>query len=200
MRKHSEDTKAKIKQGNQGYGWFNDGKMEIKAKVCPEGFVSGRLSKGRWYTNGIETIYSYTFPEGKGWYIGRSKLKKDRNWYNDGKKNFLLDKVPTEEIEKGVYFYGMIKNSKGIISTPKGHSFLTKPKQPKKETQVTMGEIKPLDKPLTDSRTVDNSEEFNPEKFTLNKHYDVKLLRKTTQSQNGKLTLEQIREFCKEMD
>ena len=66
--------------------------------------------------------------------------------------------------------------------------------------QVTMGEIKPLDKPLTDSRTVDNSEEFNPEKFTLNKHYDVKLLRKTTQSQNGKLTLEQIREFCKEMD
>ena len=42
-KKHSEETKNKIGAAHKGRHWYNNGKINIKAKECPEGFVPGRL-------------------------------------------------------------------------------------------------------------------------------------------------------------
>lgn len=50
---HSSETRAKMsiaKKGNPsttGLHWFNDGIKTVYAKECPEGFVAGRLKKGK---------------------------------------------------------------------------------------------------------------------------------------------------------
>ena len=40
---HSEETKKKMSEANKGYHWFNNGKINIRAKQCPDGFVPGKL-------------------------------------------------------------------------------------------------------------------------------------------------------------
>ena len=40
---HSEETKKKLSEAKKGMHWFNNGKMNIRAKECPEGFVPGIL-------------------------------------------------------------------------------------------------------------------------------------------------------------
>ena len=42
-RHHSEETKNKISETLKGSRWFNNGKICIKAKECPQGFIPGRL-------------------------------------------------------------------------------------------------------------------------------------------------------------
>ena len=42
-KKHSEETKKKIGAAHIGYHWYNNSKINIMAKECPEGFVPGRL-------------------------------------------------------------------------------------------------------------------------------------------------------------
>lgn len=58
---------------NKEYHWYNNGKENIRAKECPEGFIPGRLvdnsnnrsSKGmHWFTNGVENVCTFECPEG----------------------------------------------------------------------------------------------------------------------------------------
>lgn len=42
-KKLSEETKKKIGAAKKGTSWFNNGKINIRAKECPDGFVPGRL-------------------------------------------------------------------------------------------------------------------------------------------------------------
>ena len=42
-KKHSDEAKKKIGAANKGMLWFNNGKICIRAKECPEGFTPGRL-------------------------------------------------------------------------------------------------------------------------------------------------------------
>ena len=41
----SEETKKKISASKKGTRWFNNGKINIRVKECPPGFVSGMLRR-----------------------------------------------------------------------------------------------------------------------------------------------------------
>lgn len=45
-RQFSEKAQRRLRETIKGSHWFNDGKTEILAFECPEGFVKGRLKKG----------------------------------------------------------------------------------------------------------------------------------------------------------
>lgn len=47
--KHTEETLCKLRDSHKGLKWYNDGKNNVFAKECPEGFVPGRL--GGWKRN-----------------------------------------------------------------------------------------------------------------------------------------------------
>ena len=40
---HSEETRKKISESKKVTRWFNNGKINIRVKECPPGFVPGRL-------------------------------------------------------------------------------------------------------------------------------------------------------------
>ena len=77
-KKQSEETKQKRKEALAKLKWYNNGKKNIRAKSCPDGFVEGRINfklseKGKansshkgtkWYTNGKENKMAYECPEG----------------------------------------------------------------------------------------------------------------------------------------
>ena len=42
-KRHSEETLRKISEAFKGLCWFNNSKINIRAKECPEGFVPGRI-------------------------------------------------------------------------------------------------------------------------------------------------------------
>lgn len=42
---HSEEAKQKMSDAKKGLHWWNNGKINIRAKECPDGFVKGRLRK-----------------------------------------------------------------------------------------------------------------------------------------------------------
>ena len=44
-KKHSEETKKKIGAAHIGHHWYNNGKINKRAKECPPGFVPGILKK-----------------------------------------------------------------------------------------------------------------------------------------------------------
>lgn len=41
--KRSEETRKKIGAASKGTRWYNNGKINIRAKECPDGFVPGRV-------------------------------------------------------------------------------------------------------------------------------------------------------------
>ena len=42
-KKHSEETRKKMREAQKGTRWYNNGKINIRAKECPAGFVPGQL-------------------------------------------------------------------------------------------------------------------------------------------------------------
>ena len=46
-KKQPKDSVEKRAEKNRGKRWFNNGSINTKAKVCPEGFVAGRLKKNK---------------------------------------------------------------------------------------------------------------------------------------------------------
>ena len=42
-KKHSDEAKKKMSEVHKGTRWFNNGKICIRAKECPDGFTPGRL-------------------------------------------------------------------------------------------------------------------------------------------------------------
>ena len=44
-KKHSEEARKKIGETMKGMRWFNNGKINIRAKECPDGFTPGQLRK-----------------------------------------------------------------------------------------------------------------------------------------------------------
>ena len=41
----SEETKKKLSEARKGMCWYNNGKINIRARECPDGFTPGRLRK-----------------------------------------------------------------------------------------------------------------------------------------------------------
>jgi len=111
------DFKEKIKQNSTGKHWYNNGKENIFAIDCPEGYVEGMLEtkrKGqqfteehkeslskarigkRWRTNGTDSICDYECPE--GWYAGRTvKRDQPKKWWNNGKENKQAIECPGKD-------------------------------------------------------------------------------------------------------
>lgn len=50
-KQHTEETRRKISESkkgqNNGTHWYNDGKINMRAYTCPEGFVKGKLNYGK---------------------------------------------------------------------------------------------------------------------------------------------------------
>lgn len=44
-KKISEETRRKRSIAQKGYHWWNDGKVNVRGRACPEGFVPGMLPK-----------------------------------------------------------------------------------------------------------------------------------------------------------
>ena len=42
-KKLSEETKKKLSEARKGRRWYNNGKINIRAKECPDGFIPGML-------------------------------------------------------------------------------------------------------------------------------------------------------------
>jgi group I intron endonuclease len=84
----SEETKLKRKESMSKLKWWNNGTDCVRAEVCPEGYVAGRINfepsaaskakssqKGtKWFTNGKENRMAYECPE--GFWPGKT-FKKD---------------------------------------------------------------------------------------------------------------------------
>lgn len=99
-------TKIKIRNGNRGYVWFNNGIVEVKAKECPEGFTRGRLIKRlKWFNDGVKEWQAESAPNA---IPGRLKTLKGRQWYNDGNRNYLLAFPPKSMLDSGRMHFGML--------------------------------------------------------------------------------------------
>ena len=44
-KKMSAETRRKIGETKKGMRWFNNGKINIRVKECPDGFTPGQLRK-----------------------------------------------------------------------------------------------------------------------------------------------------------
>ena len=45
------------------YRWYNNGKIEVRSKACPDGYVSGRLPR-HWFNNGEISVLCFECPDG----------------------------------------------------------------------------------------------------------------------------------------
>lgn len=99
------DFKEKIKQNSTGKHWYNNGKENIFAIECPEGYTEGMLPTKRkgqafteehkenlhkchtgrkWWNNGIDSVQAFKCP-GEGWVSGRIIHKKEKEcWWTNG--------------------------------------------------------------------------------------------------------------------
>ena len=80
---HSIETLNKLKKlkgdKNSVYSthWWNNGIVQIMQKICPDGFIKGRLEKRLWYNNGEKELWCVECPI--GFYKGRLKRKNKEN-------------------------------------------------------------------------------------------------------------------------
>ena len=99
------DFKEKIKQNSTGKHWYNNGKENIFAIECPEGYTEGMLPTKRkgqafteehkenlhkchtgrkWWNNGIDSVQAFKCP-GEEWVSGRIVHKKEKEcWWTNG--------------------------------------------------------------------------------------------------------------------
>ena len=108
-KNQTESSRIKIKLANEGYKWYNDGTTEVKSKNCPAGFVKGRLKTKQWYANKETEVYTDVRPS-RDFIRGKRITNNGKKWYNDGRKNFLLENEPTSELLVGLVVPGMRKN------------------------------------------------------------------------------------------
>jgi hypothetical protein len=71
--------------------WFNDGIKNVRRKECPEGFVLGKLSAGKFWNDGKEQVFSKECPEG---FIA-GMLKEKTRWAK-GKQKMYHDPLTCE--------------------------------------------------------------------------------------------------------
>lgn len=123
-KNQSENSRIKIKLANEGYKWYNDGTTEVKAKTCPAGFTKGRLKTKKWYANNETEVYATSKPS-NDFVRGKRITNNGKKWYNDGRKNFLLEEEPTSELMVGLVMPGMhkklhrkIEESKPVVGAP----------------------------------------------------------------------------------
>lgn len=110
-------VKIAIRDGNRGYHWYNDGKIEVKAKECPEGFTKGRLPKGVWVHDNEKEFLVKEVPEGVT--KGRLWSTAGYHWYHDYKRNYLRKDYPTKEITNFQLVGKMKRRPKRIHNLPK---------------------------------------------------------------------------------
>ena len=84
----SKDQKAKLSTISSNSRWYNNGVQETFSRVCPNGWVAGRLpvskqmvektrkrsSNSKWYNNGIKCTFAEQCPD--GWVPGRIMTPK----------------------------------------------------------------------------------------------------------------------------
>lgn len=98
----SKETRLKISLSNKGKhcGELNSAKLpqsRAKLKIANHGANNPAFGK-HWFTNGIETVYTYTCPE--GYYPGRGKHRTSsakllgKHWYNNGVHQVLAHTCP----------------------------------------------------------------------------------------------------------
>lgn len=117
----TEEFKSKQSENNTGKHWYNNGKINICAKECPEGYIPGMLEttrkgkeftkehkkalsearKGKnWYTDGTNNVFDYTCPD--GWWSGRTMIvDMPKQWWNNGKKNIKSVECPGDGWTRG---------------------------------------------------------------------------------------------------
>lgn len=104
----SDKTKEKLSKSKTGKHCYNNGKITIRAKECPNGFKPGLLMKEkrhcRFYTNGKVNKKIYDgdiIPD--GFYLGMAPNEKfnGRKWYTNGKINRWVKECPGDDFYIG---------------------------------------------------------------------------------------------------
>jgi hypothetical protein len=75
-----EKQKQLYRDKYTGMVWWNNGVEEVRSKICPDGFIRGKLPseiKLHWYNNGEKNTLAETCPE--GFRLGKLTLKTNKN-------------------------------------------------------------------------------------------------------------------------
>ena len=152
-KNQSETSRIKIKLANEGYKWYNDGVTEVKSKTCPTGFTKGRLKTKQWYSNKETEVLTSVKPS-NDFVRGKRITNNGKKWYNDGRKNFLLETEPTSELMVGLVMPGMHKNKyrKSESVSTVGSPVITKRGEPlivKKDVKYSLEQKTPQETKFT---------------------------------------------------
>lgn len=84
-KRHTKVSRQKMSRSRIGVSkgksnWYNNGKIQVRAATCPEGFVCGRLTVMNWYNDGTRNVRAEKCPEGfvKGRIVSESNKEKCR--------------------------------------------------------------------------------------------------------------------------
>lgn len=93
-KKAADDTKKKMSDSHKGEHWYNDGKVETRAKECPERFVKGRLRNGENHP-----MYGKKHTEDAKKKMSDSA--KGKYWWNNNIVEIVAKECPGEDFKKG---------------------------------------------------------------------------------------------------
>ena len=83
----SEEYKKKLSEARKGKHWYHNGKINIMAKECPEGFVPGKLKK--YKENYFMKMNLLEYLDRTGKHVSRKTFEK----YKDERKSFIAWEV-----------------------------------------------------------------------------------------------------------
>ncbi len=99
-KKKTEEQRHNISLAVKDLVWWNNGVTETRSKECPEGFVSGRITKNvyKWWHKGNTVVFSKECPE--GFLPGRSKVNQSEQVKkkNVRKRNSSITVYKNDEI------------------------------------------------------------------------------------------------------